>query len=168
MNDDFLLQRERRRLATLTVVCTALVAGALYLQYAERQDPCPLCILQRYGYLLAALFACVGARARGWRGIAVAETLVLLAAAGGGAAAARQVWLQSHPSFSCGFDALQPIVDALPPAKLLPSVFKVAGLCDTPYPPILGITLPQWSLLAFALIFLLVARSLLRRAASLR
>jgi disulfide bond formation protein DsbB len=75
-------------------------------------------------------------------------------------AAARHVYIQARPGFSCGFDTLQPIVDNLPPARWLPQVFKVAGLCETPYPPILGLSLPQWSLVAFAIIFLAVVASL--------
>jgi disulfide bond formation protein DsbB len=55
---------------------------------------------------------------------------------------------------------LQPVVDSLPPAQWLPQVFKVAGLCETLYPPILGLSLPQWALAAFSVIFLAVAGSL--------
>jgi disulfide bond formation protein DsbB len=36
----------------------------------------------------------------------------------------------------------------------------VAGLCETLYPPILGLSLPQWALAAFSVIFLAVAGSL--------
>ncbi|WP_176055673.1 disulfide bond formation protein B, partial [Paraburkholderia caribensis] len=70
--------------------------------------------------------------------------------------------IQLHPGFSCGFDTLQPIVDSLPPAHWLPSVFKVAGLCETAYPPILGILLPGWAAIGFVVIFLAVAGSLVR------
>jgi disulfide bond formation protein DsbB len=162
MNDDFLLRRERRLLVLLGVISLALVGGALYLQFFKGEDPCPLCIIQRYAYLAIALFAFVGAATRGWRGIAVFETLVAVAALGGIATAARHVFVQSHPSFSCGFDALQPVVDSLPPAKWLPQVFKVAGLCETPYPAILGLSLPEWALVGYVLTFILVVRSLWR------
>jgi disulfide bond formation protein DsbB len=67
---------------------------------------------------------------------------------------------------SCGFDTLEPIVDGLPLAKLLPSVFKVYGLCDVPYRLFLGLSLPQWALIGFVLTFVLVLRSLLRRRTS--
>jgi len=76
--------------------------------------------------------------------------------------AARHVYVQARPGFSCGFDALQPLVDGLPPAQWLPGVFKVAGLCETPYPPILGLSLPQWSLIAFVVAFIALALSLYR------
>jgi len=139
----YYLRRERHRLIILAVVSLALIGGALYLQVFQHEDPCPLCILQRYAYLLIAVFALAGAAARGWRGVRIAEVLILLA-------------------FGCGFDALEPVVDSLPLAKLLPSVFKVSGLCETLYPPIFGLLLPQWALLGFVLIFVLIARSLAR------
>jgi disulfide bond formation protein DsbB len=163
MNDTSSLRRERGLLVLLGLICLGLVAGALYLQYAKHEDPCPLCIIQRYLFLLIALFAFVGAARKGWRGIAVFETLIAITAAAGIAGAARHLYIQLNPGFSCGFDALQPVVDSLPAAHWLPSVFKVAGLCETVYPPILGILLPGWALIAFVLIFFPVVASLRRR-----
>src|SRR5260364_362002 len=49
--------------------------------------------------------------------------------------------------------SLRPIVDHFPLAHLWPSAFKVAGFCETVYPPILGLSLPAWSLVALLLIF---------------
>ena len=158
-----LLARERRRLFLLALVSIAPVAGALYLQDFKGEDPCPLCILQRYGYLLIAIFALLGSTSSSWRSIVIAETLVLISTLGGIAVAGRPVWPQAHPSFSCGFDKLQPIVDSLPPATWLPQVFKVAGLCETAYPPLLGLTLPQWSLVGFLLVLLALVRSVRSR-----
>jgi disulfide bond formation protein DsbB len=166
MNDNFaLLRRERSLLVLLGLVCLGLVGGALYMQYVKNEDPCALCIIQRYFFLLIAIFAFIGATFKEWRGIAMIEMLIAIAAAGGVAAAARNVYVQMNPGFSCGFDALQPVIDGLPPARWLPSVFKVAGLCETAYPPIFGILLPGWSLIAFALIFVSVVLSLWRRRA---
>ncbi|WP_323118488.1 disulfide bond formation protein B [Burkholderia alba] len=163
MNDFTLsLRRERRLLVLLGLVCLALLAGALYLQFVKNEDPCPLCILQRYFFLLIAIFAFLGAGMKSWRGIAVLEVLTVLAAAAGAGTAIRHLSVQLSPSFNCGFDTLQPIIDSLPLAHWLPGMFKVAGLCETVYPPILGILLPGWSLIGFALIFVLVAASLWR------
>jgi protein dithiol:quinone oxidoreductase len=157
---DRVMRRERRLLTLLGLVSLGLVGGALYLQFVHGEDPCPLCIIQRYFFILIAVFAFLGAGFNNWRGIALLESMVALSALGGLATAIRHVYVQSNPGFSCGFDALQPIVDGLPPARWLPQVFKVAGLCETPYPPILGLSLPQWSLIAFAIIFVFVMLSL--------
>jgi protein dithiol:quinone oxidoreductase len=162
-NHDAQLRRERTLLVLLGLICVALVAGALYLQYVKHEDPCPLCIIQRYFFLLIAIFAFLGARFNNWRGVRLLEVLAALSALGGIVAAARHVYVQAHRGFSCGFDALQPLVDSLPPAHWLPGVFKVAGLCETPYPPILGISLPGWSLIAFVVAFVPLAFSLVRK-----
>ncbi|MNH31052.1 disulfide bond formation protein B [compost metagenome] len=63
---------------------------------------------------------------------------------------------------SCGIDTLQPIVDDLPLAKLWPLVFQVDGFCSTPYPPILGLSLAQWALVAFVLTAVLVPLGIYR------
>jgi disulfide bond formation protein DsbB len=163
MNDDnALLRRERGLLVLLGLICLALVGGALYVQHALHEDPCPLCIIQRYCFILIALFAFIGARRSSWRGVRVFEALVVLSAAGGIAASVRLIWVQAFPNYSCGFDALEPIVDGLPPAHWLPGVFKVQGLCETVYPPILGVSMPAWALIAFACMFVSVLFSLWR------
>ncbi|WP_153099661.1 disulfide bond formation protein B [Paraburkholderia hayleyella] len=156
------LRHERLMLVLLGLVCLGLVAGALYFQHVRHEDPCPLCILQRYFFLLIALFAFLGARFHSWTGVRVLEAMAALAAAGGIVTAARHMYVQANPGFSCGFDALQPIIDSLPPATWLPSVFKVGGLCETLYPPVLGISLPGWSLIAFVLAFIPLVLSLWR------
>ncbi|MBX9799671.1 MAG: disulfide bond formation protein B, partial [Burkholderiaceae bacterium] len=40
----------------------------------------------------------------------------------------------------------------IPTAKLLPFLFQADGLCTTEYAPILGLSLPQWALVWFAVI----------------
>ncbi|KAF1035100.1 disulfide bond formation protein B [Burkholderia sp. Ac-20384] len=141
---------ERWTLLAIGVASFELVAGALWIQLAWQEDPCPLCIIQRYLFLLIALFTFVAAA--GGRRVALLRVLSLTTALAGAAVAVRHIYVQAHPGFSCGFDALQPVIDSLPPAHWLPPVFKVGGLCETLYPPILGLSLPMWALLGFSAI----------------
>ncbi|WP_179402667.1 disulfide bond formation protein B [Burkholderia guangdongensis] len=156
------LRRERRLLMLLGFACIALLAGALYLQYVKGEDPCPLCILQRYFFALIGIFAFLAAGMGRWRGVLLLEALIVIAAAAGAGTAVHHLTIQLNPGFSCGFDTLQPIVDSLPPAQWFPGMFKVAGLCETVYPPILGILLPGWALIGFVAILLAVASSVWR------
>ncbi len=165
MNQPFYSVGERRSLAFLGLFSLTVIGAALYLQFSRHADPCPLCILQRYAYLMIALFTLLGAAAQGVRVRKLTQILALIMSAGGIAAATRQLWLLAHPFFSCGFDALQPILDRLPPAKILPFAFKVEGLCESPSAPILGLSLPTWSLLGYLLIFTLVSYNLYKRNA---
>jgi disulfide bond formation protein DsbB len=75
--DERLLQRERRLLAMLGLMCLGLLGGALDLQFFFGEDPCPLCIMRRYFFLLVASFAFVGAGLNRWRGIAGSFNLEL-------------------------------------------------------------------------------------------
>ena len=38
------------------LACVVAMAGALYLEHVEGLDPCPLCIFQRVGVIVAGLF----------------------------------------------------------------------------------------------------------------
>ena len=162
------LGRERRYLVLLGVICLALIGGALYLQVFKGEAPCPLCILQRYALLLIAVFAFIGAATSTRRSITVFETLVVICAIAGTAVAGHHVYTQFYPAFSCGIDVLQPIVDSLPLAKIFPLGFQVDGFCSTPYPPILGLSLPQWALVSFVLIVILVPLLTSRNRKTLR
>lgn len=155
-NDTVQLAREKRFLVLLGIICLAMIGGALYMQIVLEEMPCPLCILQRYGLLLIAVFAFAGAAMRSRTGLTVCEGLVVLSAVGGMVAAGQHAYVLAHPTESCGVDVLQPIVDGLPLASLLPSVFSVQGFCTTAYPPILGLSLAQWALVAFVLTAVLV------------
>ncbi|WP_144939322.1 disulfide bond formation protein B [Pseudomonas alabamensis] len=156
------LNRERRFLALLGLICLALIGGALYMQIVLGEAPCPLCILQRYALLLIALFAFIGAAMPTARGVTLLEGFVVLSAIGGVIAAGRHVYILANPDVSCGIDVLQPIVDELPLAKVWPLVFQVDGFCTTPYPPVLGLSLAQWALLAFVLTAVLVPAGIVR------
>ena len=155
-HDTMRLGPEKRFLALLGLICLALIGGALYMQIVLGEAPCPLCILQRYALLMIALFAFIGVAMPTRRSITVCEVLVVLSAIGGIVAAARHVYILSNPAVSCGLDVLQPIVDGLPLAAIFPLGFQVDGFCSTPYPPVLGLSLAQWALVAFVLTTLLV------------
>ena len=79
-----------------------------------------------------------------------------LAALAGLGVALHHVWVLYHPKFGCGIDALEQFVNNLPTAKLLPWLFHASGDCTAAHEPVLGLQVPEWSLIWFAL--LLVAR----------
>jgi disulfide bond formation protein DsbB len=126
----------------------ALLGFALYLQHVERMQPCPMCIIQRYAFATVALICIVFAllphgSARAGAGLGA---LVSLAGAG---AAGWHLWVKANPTISCGIDPLETSLNTIPTANLLPFLFKADGLCTTEYAPILGLSIPQWSLVWF-------------------
>ncbi len=130
---------------------TALIGFAIYLQEVKGLEPCPLCILQRYAYVVVAAAALVAAlmptsgprvvaRIAAWIGIAFA-----VAGAGVGV---WHVWLQTHPPkfASCG-PSLQYLVANLPLGRALPRIFQGYADCTEITWRLLGLTIPAWSLL---------------------
>jgi protein dithiol:quinone oxidoreductase len=136
------------------LVSIALLAAALAVQFLKDQPPCPLCVLQRAGFLLVGLIAVVAAihQPRGRAAAGYSAALALAALAGLGVAL-RHVWVLYHPKFGCGIDALEQIVNSWPTAKLLPWLFHASGECTERHEPIMGLQVPEWSLIWFSLLF---------------
>lgn len=145
----------RRVFAGFALIGLALLAEALILQHLKGLAPCPLCVMQRAGFLLIVLIAAAGAihqpSVRGAVGYSAALALMALA---GMAVAIRHVWVLYHPKFGCGIDVLEQFVNDLPTAKLLPWLLHASGECTAPHEPIFGLHLPEWSLAWFSLAFL--------------
>ena len=143
----------------LSFLSLGLVAFAVALQQVGYQGvsflPCPLCILQRVGYLGIALSCFLAAGIPQLRKLF--HSLAILAAGYGVAVAGHHVWLLSHPSESCGIDPLETWINQFQFVQNLPWLFKADGLCSAKLPAILGLQVPEWSLLWFAVILLILA-----------
>jgi len=150
-------------LLAVALISLALLAFALYLQHVENMLPCPLCIIQRYLFAVIALLCLVFALLP--RGAAKAGAGAgLLTALGGAGVAGWHMWVQAHPAISCGIDPLETSLNTFPTARLLPSMFKADGLCSAGYEPILGLSIPQWSFVWFAIFAIVLGTLLFRRA----
>ena len=62
----------------------------------------------------------------------------------------RNVWIELHPFDSCGADVLEDLINNLPTAQHLRWLFYADGLCGGKMRPLLGLSVPQWSLLGFS------------------
>jgi disulfide bond formation protein DsbB len=145
----------RRVFAAFTLIPLALLAEALVLQHLKGQAPCPLCVLQRAGFLLVALIALAASIHRPQRGgSAIYAAGMALASLSGLGVAIWHVWTLHHPKFGCGIDVMEQFVNDLPSAKLVPWLFHASGECTAPHAPILGLQVPEWSLIWFAVLFL--------------
>jgi disulfide bond formation protein DsbB len=137
------------------LVCAGLIASALYLQYVKGEDPCPLCMLQRIGFIaLGCLFLISALHHPGRIGSLVYGVLLALFALAGGAVAARHVWLQSLPKHmvpECG-PGLDFILSRFPLSKALDLVLRGSGECAEKGWTFLGLTIAGWSLVWFVLL----------------
>lgn len=149
------------------VGCLALMGGALYLEHVVGLNPCPLCIVQRVFVILFGLVCLVAAiHAPRRTGQRVYSVLALLFAVGGGATAARQVWLQSVPAdqLEACLPSLEFMMEALPLQDIVSLVFHGTADCAEVTWTLFGLSLPEWSLLAFLGMALFALFQLLRRS----
>jgi protein dithiol:quinone oxidoreductase len=155
----------RSQYLSLSLISLGLVVFAVVLQQVGYQGvsflPCPLCILQRAAYLGIAIFCFLATSASPIRKLF--HGLAALSAAYGLSVAAHQVWLLSHPESSCGIDPLEVWINQFELAQGLPWLFKADGLCSAKLPAILGLQVPEWSLIWFGLLLLVLLITFFRK-----
>ena len=149
----------------LSLLSLTLVAFAVILQQFGYQGvsflPCPLCILQRVGYIGIAIFCFFAVGIAPLRKLF--HGLAIITSAYGLSVAAYQVWLLSHPENSCGIDPLETWINQFQLAQRLPWLFKADGLCSAQLPAILGLQVPEWSLLWFGIFLVVLLITFLRK-----
>ena len=137
--------------------CSGLIAFALFLQHSEGLAPCPMCILQRYAFVLIGIFALISliispinifASALNW--------LIILFSGLGAGVAMRHVWLEHNPPeiLDCGAD-LGFVVDTFPLAEALPMIFRGTGDCSIVLWRFAGLSIAEWALVCFTTILLI-------------
>jgi protein dithiol:quinone oxidoreductase len=137
------------------VVSAGLIGFALYLQYYQYQDPCPLCILQRMVYIaLMGIYLVAALHGPGRTGAYVYGGLLTATAGIGAAIAARHVWLQYLPPDrvpECG-PGLEFTLRKFPLFEALEKILAGSGQCAEATWKFLGLTIAGWSLVWFVLL----------------
>lgn len=152
--------------AIVGLASSGLVGGGLLLAHSLNLAACPLCILQRMLYLLLAALALLAWPFATRPGVTrLAGALMSLTALIGASIAAYQTWLQRFAKgVSCTAD--QPwwerFVDWA--GQQVPLLFEATGLCSEAGWKFLGLSIAEWSLLAFSLIAFAALRQTLRPA----
>ena len=136
--------------------CAGLLAYALWVQENDLLSPCPLCILQRIVFMvigMIALIATIHNPARTWR--LIYTLLISLAALTGIGIAGRHVWLQHLPADKvpdCG-PGLEYMLDVFPLAETVKMIFTGSGSCAEVSWLFLGLSMPEWTLTCYSIIF---------------
>ena len=135
------------------LVCSGMMAYALYAEHQLLLEPCPLCVFERMSvtalgivFLIAALQNPQGMGRRFY------AFLIVLAAGAGMGVASRHLWLQNLPADkvpSCGpgFDY---IIDSFPLSDALKLIFSGSGECATVDWLWLGLSMPAYVLIGAA------------------
>ena len=132
-------------------VSAALIGYALYVQYVQGLEPCPLCILQRVAVMAAGvLFLLAAVHDPAERGARAYGVLIDLAAMAGILVAARHMWIMAQPPGSvaeCGA-SLDYMMEVLPLHEVLGKVLTGSGECAKLDWQFLGLNMPTWVLIA--------------------
>jgi disulfide bond formation protein DsbB len=137
----------------LVICCASLVGFALYNQYVDYLDPCPLCILQRLVFIWMGVIALLAALHNpGRAGGRIYAWLVGFGAIIGVLIAGRHIWLQNLPSSEvpeCG-PGLNYMLENFPLTEVFKTVFYGSGSCAEVLWTFLGMSMPMWTLVFYA------------------
>jgi len=163
-----LLKSPRLGYLSGALVCAGLLGFALYLQYFEYQNPCPLCIFQRIAYTaLLVVFVAAAIHAPRRVGAYIYSGLLVTIALIGAVVATRQVWLQHLPKDrvpECG-PGLDYMLNKFPLTQALEKIFRGSGECAEVGWRMFGLSIAEWSLIwlialgVFAVLIAVAARS---------
>ncbi|MCX7147594.1 MAG: disulfide bond formation protein B [Sulfuritalea sp.] len=160
-----LLFTPRGLFAATGLTAVGLVAGGLILAHTMNLAACPLCILQRMLYLLLALEAIAAWALAGSVLTRRASALVMLATTLTGVwIAAYQTWLQRWAKgVSCTAD--QPWWESFVnwAGSQWPLMFEASGLCSEAGWKFPGLSIAEWSLIAFTAMAIAMLIALLRK-----
>ena len=133
------------------LACAGLMAFALVLQHSLGLEPCPMCILQRYAFIVVGVIALVAAiHDPALPGRRIYSGLLVVMAATGGGVAIRHVYLEHNPPkiFDCGAD-FGFMLEAFPLTQALPMLFRGTDDCTKVLWRFLGLSIAEWSLICF-------------------
>jgi len=135
------------------VACISPLIYAIFLQFTDGLNPCPLCILQRLAFLalgiiflIAALHNPIRRWLRGLYGVLAMITVLI-----GAGIAGRHVYIQSLPPddfASCG-PPLAFLRETMGPFEVLRTMLTGTADCAEIDWMMFGLTMPQWSLVCF-------------------
>ena len=148
-----LLPRRRAAYVLGFLVCAGLIAWALWLQYGEGLEPCPLCMFQRVAVsAVGVVFLVAAIHGPGRAGAAFYAVLTLILAGAGAAFAARQIGLQALPKDqvpACGM-GLDYMMSTLPFTDVIRRVLEGSGECAEKAWVFLGLSIAGWTFVFFA------------------
>jgi disulfide bond formation protein DsbB len=148
------------------LMCAGLLAAAFYMEHVMGLEPCPLCWLQRFGFMGAGLVSLL-ALLHGPSGFGsrVYGFLLVLTAGSGLGVAGRQLWLQSLPPDqvpACG-PSVDYLLDVLPWFEVLQTALRGTGDCAEVSWRFLGLSIPGWTAVFFTLVILIGLVMMFRR-----
>jgi len=148
----WLTDHPRQALAVLALAACGVATASILLTHWLRLNPCYLCIFQRLLSIKLALCFGLGALLPWRSGRQIFTLFAGLIALCGLGAAGFQSWEQWYPEVVGSCVGTEPnLIERLVEwmGSQWPSLFMVSGLCESKELEILGLSLANWSFLAF-------------------
>jgi disulfide bond formation protein DsbB len=137
------------------LACAGLLGVGYYLQFVVGLEPCPLCIMQRLAIFATGLVFLVAAlHGPGAKGARVYGVLITIVAVIGASISGRHIWLQHVPESerpSCG-PGLNYLFGNFGPFDAFAKVLRGSGECGVVDWTFLGLSIPELTLIAFAVL----------------
>lgn len=137
------------------LIIAGLFGAALYLEYVLHQDPCPLCMIQRFVFIaMLVLFAIAALHNPNKLGANIYALLIGVFALFGIGVASRHIWIQHLPKDqvpACG-PGLDYMLENFPMSQVLKELMHGSGECAAKGWNFLGLGIPEWSLLWYVLL----------------
>lgn len=155
----------RQVFGLIFLVCAGLLGVAFYMELVMGLEPCPLCWLQRFGFMGAGLVSLLAViHGPGSLGVRIYGLLLAVTAGAGLGVAGRQLWLQSLPADqvpACG-PSVDYLLEVLPFFEVLTTALKGTGDCAEVVWRFLGLSIPGWTAVFFSLLVVTGLMLLLR------
>ena len=139
----------------ISLFCAAGIGFALYLQNTEFLSPCPLCILQRVGFIVTGILSFMAALFPIKRHSGAWPILITLSAGAGAGVALRhiqiQYFLDPHQLASCG-PGLEFLLQTQPWLQVFRDVLSGHGECAVIDWTLFGLSLPVLALSGFVIL----------------
>lgn len=140
------------------LVCSGMMAYALYAEYILHLVPCPLCVLQRLAVSLTGVIFLIASIHNPRKSTKILYTIIIgLSSLAGASIAGWHVYLQNLPidqipSCGPGFDYL---VGNFPLGEALLIIFSGSGECATIDWSFIYLSMPSWVFLSCMMLFAL-------------
>jgi disulfide bond formation protein DsbB len=144
-----------------------MFASAMYLQYVLRQEPCPLCMVQRVIFIAIGVVFVIATLHNPKRiATRVYSGIIVLLALTGVAVAGRHIWIQHLPKDqvpACG-PGLDFMLKNFPMADVWQELLHGSGECAAKGWTFLTLGIPEWSLLSYVALGIWASLLALRKA----
>ena len=148
--------------------CAALLGTAVFIAPFKDMNPCPMCMMQRVIFIALGTLALIAALHNPAKlGQKIYSFFIALISIGGASVAIRQLWLQSLPEDqipACG-PGIDYMIEVFPLLEVIEMSLRGTGDCAEVQWTLFNLSIPAWSLVAFASIALSAVFILFRKSA---